>query len=121
MDNQYVHAGDTLVVLDDRDYKIRLHQALAALTSAEADRGCLAGRRSNEARSSIATAQANVEQAKVAVWKANEDYDRYKNLYNDHAITKAQFDEAKSGQGIRRGGASRSRRARYRRRPGGSM
>jgi multidrug resistance efflux pump len=29
VDNQYVHAGDTLVVLDDRDYKIKLDQAVA--------------------------------------------------------------------------------------------
>src|ERR1700689_1172701 len=28
-DNQYVKAGDTLVVLDDRDYKIRLQQVEA--------------------------------------------------------------------------------------------
>src|SRR5215467_14574900 len=32
-DNQYVKAGDTLVVLDDRDYKIKLQQAEAALNS----------------------------------------------------------------------------------------
>src|ERR1700761_2902383 len=31
-DNQHVNAGDTLVILDDRDYKIKLDQALAALT-----------------------------------------------------------------------------------------
>src|SRR5580704_12974971 len=34
-DNQYVHAGDTLVVLDDRDYKIKLDQAKAALYASE--------------------------------------------------------------------------------------
>jgi membrane fusion protein (multidrug efflux system) len=32
-DNQYVHAGDTLVILDDRDYQVRLQQAEAALSS----------------------------------------------------------------------------------------
>jgi membrane fusion protein (multidrug efflux system) len=32
----------------------------------------------------------------VRVWKANEDFNRYENLYNDHAITKAQFDDAKA-------------------------
>src|ERR1700743_2296558 len=33
-DNQYVHAVDTLVILDDRDYKIKLDQALAAESAA---------------------------------------------------------------------------------------
>ncbi len=33
VDNQFVHAGDTLVVLDDRDYQVKLQQAIAALSS----------------------------------------------------------------------------------------
>ncbi len=86
VDNQYVHAGDTLVVLDDRDYQVRLQQALAALTS-QRQTVDVSQVQVNEAKSSIATAEANVEQAKVAVWKANEDYTRYENLYNDQAIT----------------------------------
>src|SRR5215217_9191282 len=35
-DNQHVQAGDTLVVLDDRDLKVRLQQAEADLHEAEA-------------------------------------------------------------------------------------
>src|ERR1700744_2774637 len=31
-DNQFVKAGDTLVILDDRDYQVRLQQAIANLT-----------------------------------------------------------------------------------------
>jgi membrane fusion protein (multidrug efflux system) len=50
----------------------------------------------SEAKTGIATAQANVETAKVRVWKATEDFNRFKNLYEDHAITKAQFDDAKA-------------------------
>jgi len=45
-----------------------------------------------EAQTGIATAQANIDAANVRVWKATEDYNRYKNLYDDHAITKAQLD-----------------------------
>jgi membrane fusion protein, multidrug efflux system len=97
VDNQYVHAGDTLVVLDDRDYQVRLQQTLAALTS-QRQTVDVSQVQVNEAKSSIATAEANVEQAKVAVWKANEDYARYENLYNDRAITKAQFDDAKAAK-----------------------
>ena len=97
VDNQFVHAGDTLVVLDDRDYQVRVQQAQAALTSQKQSVD-VSQVQVNEAKASIATAQANVEQAKVAVWKANEDFTRYQNLYNDHAITQAQFDDAKAAK-----------------------
>src|SRR5579872_5739088 len=97
VDNQFVKAGDTLVVLDDRDYQVRLQQAQAALTSQKQSVD-VSQFVVNESRASIATAQAGVEQAKVAVWKANEDYTRYENLYNDHAITKAQFDDARAAK-----------------------
>ena len=93
VDNQHVNAGDTLVILDDRDYKIRLDQALAAQNSAQKNVAAI-GAAIAEARSNVAVQQANIEQAQVRLWKATQDYERYKNLYDDHAITKAQFDEA---------------------------
>lgn len=94
-DNQLVKAGDTLVILDDRDFKIKVQQAEAALAATKtlvnvSEYAVL------ESKSNIATAKANVEAAKVKVWKATEDFNRYKNLYDDHAITKAQFDAAKA-------------------------
>jgi membrane fusion protein (multidrug efflux system) len=92
-DNQHVNAGDTLVVLDDRDYKIKLDQAVAAQNAAAKNVAAF-GAAISEARSNIAVQQANIEQAQVHLWKATQDYERYKNLYDDHAITKAQLDEA---------------------------
>jgi membrane fusion protein (multidrug efflux system) len=91
-DNQYVHAGDTLVVLDDRDYKIKLDQAIAAQTAAQKNVAAQ-GAQIAESQSNIAVQKANIEQAQVRLWKATQDYDRYKNLYDDHAITRAQMDE----------------------------
>ena len=93
VDNQHVNAGDTLVILDDRDYKIKLDQAVAAQNAA-AKNVAAYGAAISEARSNIAVQQANIEQAQVHLWKATQDYERYKNLYDDHAITKAQLDEA---------------------------
>jgi membrane fusion protein (multidrug efflux system) len=92
-DNQHVNAGDTLVILDDRDYKIKLDQAIAAQNAAQKNVAAF-GAAISEARSNIAVQQANIEQAQVRLWKATQDYGRYKNLYDDHAITKAQLDEA---------------------------
>jgi membrane fusion protein (multidrug efflux system) len=95
VDNQVVKAGDTLVVLDDRDFQIKLQQAQAALAVAKQSVN-VSQYAVNEARTGIATAQANIETAKVRVWKTTEDFKRYEALYEDHAITKAQFDAAKA-------------------------
>ena len=93
VDNQYVHAGDTLVILDDQDYKIKLDQAQAALNSATKNVNAYAAAIS-ETRSNFGVQKANVEEAQVKLWKATQDFDRFQNLYNDHAITKAQLDQA---------------------------
>ena len=92
-DNQYVHAGDTLVLLDDRDYRIKLDQAQAALFSAEKNVQAYQAVIS-ETQSNFGVQNAAIEEAKVKLWKATQDYERYKNLYDDQAITKAQFDQA---------------------------
>ncbi|HVM87234.1 MAG TPA: HlyD family secretion protein [Puia sp.] len=96
-DNQYVNAGDTLVILDDRDYGIKLQQAEAALVSAKHSVD-VSQSNVTEAKTAMTTAQANVEAAKVQVWKTTQDFERYQNLYNDHAITKAQYDDAKAAK-----------------------
>ena len=96
-DNQYVKAGDTLVVLDDRDYKIRLQQAEAGLFSVRQSVN-VSESNVSEAKTGISTAEANVAAAKVQVWKTTQDFERYENLYNDHAITKAQYDDAKAAK-----------------------
>jgi membrane fusion protein (multidrug efflux system) len=85
------------VVLDDKDYKIRLEQAMAALSSARQSVN-VSESNVSEAKTGITTAEASVEAAKVQVWKTTQDFERYQNLYNDHAVTKAQFDEAKAAK-----------------------
>jgi membrane fusion protein (multidrug efflux system) len=92
-DNQYVHAGDTLVILDDRDYRIKLLQATAAQTAAQKNVQAVQAMIS-ETQSNFGVQKATIEEANVRLVKATQDYDRYKNLYDDHVITKAQFDQA---------------------------
>src|SRR5690606_27551542 len=58
-DNQFVKKGDTLLVIDDRDYKIKLDQATAAL---EAARTGL-----SSARAVTLAARANIGTAKASV------------------------------------------------------
>ncbi|MCL6524387.1 MAG: HlyD family secretion protein [Thermoflavifilum sp.] len=94
-DNQYVHAGDTLVILDDRDYRIKLEQAEAALKAAMANVN-VSRYNVQSVAANVDPAQARVAAAQVQLWKAQQDYNRYLNLLHDHAITQAQFDAIKA-------------------------
>lgn len=99
-DNQQVKKGDTLLILDNRDYIIKVEQADAALGIAKSNLGT-AQATTNAARANIATSQASVgtidaqiEAAKVNLWRATEDYNRYANLVKDHSITQQQYEQA---------------------------
>lgn len=99
-DNQRVHKGDTLLILDQRDLKLKVEQAEAALTTAQSNLG-VARTSTSAARSNIATSQASVgtinaqiEAAKIDLWRASQDYDRYANLIKDHSITQQQYEQA---------------------------
>ncbi len=94
-DNQHVDRGDTLVILDDKDYRIQLEQAKAALAAAQSSVGVSASN-VNAVRANVPPAQANIEAAEAQVWKITQTYNRYKNLLQGHAITQAQFDEIKA-------------------------
>lgn len=99
-DNQQVKKGDTLLILDDRDYRIKLEEAEAALTTAQSNLET-ARATTNAAKANIATSQASIgmidaqiDAAKVNVWRADQDYDRYSNLIKDHSITEQQYEQA---------------------------
>ena len=99
-DNQQVKKGDTLLVLDDRDFAIKLEEAQAALASAQSNLQ-IAKAATNAARAnisssaaSIGTIDAQIDAAKINVWRATQDYERYSNLIKDHSITQQQYEQA---------------------------
>lgn len=99
-DNQQVKKGDTLVILDDRDYRIKLEEAEAALGTAQTNlqtaRATTTAAKANIATSqaSVGTVDAEIEAAKVNVWRTSQDYERYANLIKDHSITLQQYEQA---------------------------
>jgi membrane fusion protein (multidrug efflux system) len=103
-DNQWVKKGDTLLVLDDRDYVLKLKQAEAALLAAQINLGSAKATtdaaRANVAttRASINTIDAQIEAAKVTLWRASQDFERYANLYKEHTITLQQYEQAKAAK-----------------------
>jgi membrane fusion protein (multidrug efflux system) len=94
-ENQHVNKGDTLVKLDDRDLRIKVLQAQAALDNATANIS-VAKANAGTAQANTATASSNVEAAKIRLWKATQDFNRYENLLKDKAITQQQYDVVKA-------------------------
>ena len=94
-ENQPVRAGDTLVVLDDRDFAARLRQAEADLAVALTSAGTRS--RAGQAEAQVAAARANVAQAEAAAWKAHADLERYRGLAERAVVGRQQLDAAQAG------------------------
>ncbi|MEO6894538.1 MAG: HlyD family secretion protein [Ginsengibacter sp.] len=103
-DNEMVTKGDTLIILDNRDYKILVDQAEAALATAKsnvaASRAQAQAAHSGIANSRVGvlTVEAQIAAAKVNLTRASQDFDRYQNLIKDHSITEQQFEKAQAAK-----------------------
>jgi membrane fusion protein (multidrug efflux system) len=98
-ENTRVTEGQTLVTLDDRDYKVKLEQAMAGQKGADAGVG-VSQSQIIATSANTSTAKANIESAKVKLWQAQKDYERYANLIKDGSITQQQFDQAKATRDV---------------------
>jgi len=100
-DNQHMAAGDTLVVLDDRDLKVKLQQAEADLRAAEASVGTRGREGQAQAqlqatRAEAASEQATVTAAEADYKKASADLERYRGLAAQKIIPAQQLDAAEA-------------------------
>jgi len=71
-DNQYVKAGQTLVVLDQRDFKVAVEQA----------------------RAQVLQRRATADQARANQTHAQQEYDRFTKLGNEKVASKQDVDNA---------------------------
>ncbi|MBC7553285.1 MAG: HlyD family secretion protein [Taibaiella sp.] len=103
-DNQKVKAGDTMVILDNRNELIKVKQMEAALMAAQNNLHVVeantAASKANIAsfEANVSTVDAQIEAAKVTLRRASQDYDRYANLIKDHSITLQQFEQAEAAK-----------------------
>lgn len=94
-EHQFVHEGDTLVVLDNREYLIRQKEAEASLLDAQESRDVLtSGIRTSHTR--IAEQDANLAEAKARLWQTEQDYRRYERLLKEESVPEQQYDQAKA-------------------------
>ncbi len=114
-ENQEVQAGDTLVVLDDRDLRIRLAQAEAELASARAAAGTRGRTGQAEAqlawsRAQAQSARAAAVQAEVQFRRAASDLERVRTLAAKGIVPAQQLDAAQAAFDAARAALDAARR-----------
>jgi membrane fusion protein (multidrug efflux system) len=94
-EHQLVKQGDTLVILDDREYRAQLEAAEATLEDARAQLTVLtASIRSAETGTSVNQDQINGAQARYV--QQQQDIRRYTNLVKEEAATGADLEQVKA-------------------------
>lgn len=94
-ENQFVHKGDTLIVIDNREYKAHLDMAMADVESAKSNVNVI---EKNVATTANATSvrQSQLAAVKTEVWKTKLEYNRYLALLKEDAATEQQVEKVKA-------------------------
>lgn len=95
-DFQQVKKGDTLVVIEDTEFHLRLAQAEADLIRAEYG---VQGTASSivTTKTDMTVTEAGIESARVQMENALREDNRYRNLLEQDAVTRQQYDEVHTG------------------------
>ncbi len=92
---EVVCKGDTLVLIEDTEFRFRLVQAEADYQNALSGKSAMTTT-INTTENNIAVSDAGIEEAKIRLDNSEREYIRYKNLYEQDAVTKQQYDAMKT-------------------------
>lgn len=92
---QPVMKGDTLVIIDDADMKLNVARAKAEYENALAGRS-VANQSVTSASTNVAVSEASIAEAKVLMEMAATDFERYSRLLAKDAVTRQQYDAART-------------------------
>jgi membrane fusion protein, multidrug efflux system len=91
-ENQLVHKGDTLLLIDNREYKSKLDAALADLALVKQN-SVVAEKNVATTASSTAISESQLKAAETNLWKTKLEYNRYKALVSEDAATEQQLEK----------------------------
>lgn len=94
-ENQFVHKGDTLVIIDNREFKNQLNIAEAHMQST-AQSVSTFETSANAKASDTHIIEATMEAAKIEVWRTEQEFQRFKNLVEQDAATMQQFESVEA-------------------------
>lgn len=92
---QPVHKGDTLLLIEDTEFRLRLAQAEADLANA------LAGQKATTAgiaatQNNLSVSDAGIEEVRVQMENARRELARYEKLLEEDAVTRQQYDNVRT-------------------------
>lgn len=91
-EHQNVKKGDTLLILDDREYRIRVMEAKAALKDATAGASVI-GQSLQTSQASASVYESSIAEVKIRLAKLEKDRTRYQNLLERNAATPIQLEQ----------------------------
>ncbi|WP_026995470.1 HlyD family secretion protein [Flectobacillus major] len=94
-ENAFVHKGDTLVSIDNREYKAKLDMAYADFENALKNENVIENK-AQTTKGTIAIHQAQLDATKAHVWETEREYKRYLNLLKEEAATEQKVEWAKT-------------------------
>ena len=94
-EHQFVHKGDTLLLLDDSEYRIRLKEAEANLkitqSSVDVTQSTL-----DKTRGNVLVYDANIRETEAKVAMLRKDYERFSKLLAKNATTQIKVEQLKT-------------------------
>ena len=89
---QKVSKGDTLVIIEDAEYRYMVAQAEANLANAQTGKDAMHNVISTTA-TNLSVTDASIEEARIVFENAERNYQRFSTLYEQNAVTRQQYDD----------------------------
>ena len=94
-DFEEVHKGDTLVVIENSEYLLRVAQANAAYQRSLVENTAM-GTTISTTENNLSVNDAAIDELKVRLVQAEKDYNRYEQLLAQKAVTRQQYENVKT-------------------------
>lgn len=94
-DHQKVQKGDTLMILDKNETLMQLDEAKAALNAAKSELIVIESNRTTTT-DNASVSKANIEAAKAKLWQQEQEFNRYKKLFQEEAVSQQNFEAVKT-------------------------
>ena len=92
-DYQHVKKGDTLVIIEDAEFRLHVAQEEAGLRGSKSSSSVVTASMGTT-NTNVQTAAAGIEEARVDMMNAKQDFDRFAALMKKDAVTRQQYDNA---------------------------
>lgn len=89
---QKVSKGDTLVIIEDVEYRYMVAQAEANLANAKTGKDAMHNVISTTT-TNLSVSDASIEEARIVFENAERNYKRFSTLYEQKAVTRQQYDD----------------------------